>query len=428
MKRRLAYLVNHFPKISETFILDEILDLQRRGLEIEILALFDVKASKTHRQAGLLSGKVHYARFTQWKFWAAQIYWLFHEPSLYAQTWWKGISGNIRSLTFFLRALIVVPAAAYFALLLKERKIDQVHAHWATDPALAAYVIKNLIGIPYSITAHAHDLYVNQTMLKEKLAAAEFIITISDYNKRMLARHGEHILQKIRVIHCGVNPELFQPPIIRNSSTTLTILCVASLSDYKGHRYLIEACASLKAHGVDFRCILAGDGPERNKLKSQVESLNLENHVKFLGWQNRDEIRDLMKNADVFALPSVVTRTGKQEGIPVALMEAMAMEIPIVATSISGIPELVEHGKTGLLVCQRNSAELAAAIFLIYSRPEPAREMAQAARVKVLNEFNLHMSAGRLHRIFLGIPDSPLFETIQRDETDFWQKGREKVC
>ena len=266
VRRKIAFLVSRFPKISETFILDEILDLQRRGLDIEIVSLLKEKESKIYREAENLAGQVHYARFMTKAFWSAQIYWLSRHPSAYVRSWWKAVSGNLCSPTFLLRVLFIVPAAAYFARLLKEHKIDHVHAHWATHPALAAYVVGLLTGIPYSITAHAHDIYVNRSMLKEKLDAADFVVTISEYNRKILGFYGPEIEEKMHVIHCGIDPDRFcEPHPVRNRRGPFTILCIASLSDYKGHRYLVDACASLKEHGVPFRCLFAGEGPERKK-------------------------------------------------------------------------------------------------------------------------------------------------------------------
>jgi glycosyltransferase involved in cell wall biosynthesis len=427
VKRKIAFIVFSFPKFSETFFLDEILDLKRRGLDIEIFSLVTDK-KKIQSQANNLAGQIHYPYRNQPAFWAAQYYWLRHYPRVYARSWWKALCGSRHSLRSLFRMFTVVPAAAYFALLIKKYKVEHIHAYRATHPALAAYVISMLTGLPYSITARANDAFVPGSMLKEKLSGADFIITVSDSSRRMLSRYGPHIAEKTHVIPCGVNPDLFRIAVRRqNAFAPFTILCVAPLDTCNGHRYLIDACATLRQHGVNFRCLLVGDGPERRNLAERIHRLGLRDNVFLPGWQNREQIRKRTRNSDVFVWPGVSVSGEEQERIPAALMEAMAMEIPVVATSIPGIMELVEHGKSGLLVPQRNAAALAAAIYLMRQQPDSAREMAQAGKARVLNEFNLHMNCGKLYRIFCGMLREEVSSGIQL-EAHHMQKQSEWAC
>ena len=429
MRRKIAFLVTLFSEISETFILDEILDLQRRGLDVEIVSLFGAKKRKNRRAIKHFPGRVHYARLKSRAFWSAQFYWLSHHPSVYVRLWLKSIGGNLHSFKLFLRALFIVPAAAWVALVLKDRKIDRVHAYLASDAALAAYVIRFLTGIPYSITVGVGNIYERRAMLKEKLSAADFVVAFSDYTSGVLGLYGPEISRKIHVIHPGIVPDHVcrARKMTGNHTVPFTILCVASLKDYKGHRYLVDACASLKEHGLQFQCLIAGEGGERKKLEAQIARRGLRQEIRLLGWQNREEIHNLMKEADVFALPGVVSRDEKQEEFALPLMEAMAMEIPVVATSIFGVSELVAHGQSGLLVPQRNAAALAAAIYLIYSQPASAQEMANEGRSKVLNEFNLHMNAGLLYRLLSGMKQRQPIFGIQVN-LEFWEKEKGRAC
>src|SRR5262249_36742841 len=146
------------------------------------------------------------------------------------------------------------------------------------------------------------------------------------------------------------------------SKSLFTILCVASLSDYKGQTYLVDACSLLRRRGIDFRCLLIGEGDCREEIETQIRGLHLEHQIQLLGWKPHHEVREFMEGADVVVLPSVCTVSGKKEGIPVALMEALAMEVPAVSTSISGIGELVQDEQTGLLVPERDPIALANAI------------------------------------------------------------------
>jgi colanic acid/amylovoran biosynthesis glycosyltransferase len=414
MRRRIAFLVNRFPTVSETFLLDEILDLKRRGLEIEIFSLKRKQESSIAGEAKILKGVVHHAAVNTRAFWSAQFYWLSRYPSVYIRCWRKALSNNF-TLPSLLRVLWIVPVAAYFATFLKEKTIDHVHAHRSTDPALASYVIRLLTGVSYSVTCHAKDIHYDRKLLNQNLTMADFVVTVSEVISKTLGHlFGIEISKKIHVIRCGIDPERFCEPskrIRRHPKVPFTILSVASLSAWEGHRYLIDACVSLKEHGVPFRCLVAGDGPERRKLESQIAKLGLKKEVRLFGLQDRKTVHNLMKEADVFASPCVET----SEGIAVALIDAMAVGIPVVATSICGVEELVKHGETGLLVPPRDAASMAAAIYLIFSESDAAREMALAAKSKVLNEFNLHVNSGTLYRLLSGVEQHQQIQPTAKD-------------
>ena len=401
MARTIAYLMSRFPKISETFILYEILELQGLGLKIEIFPLLHEHEAVQHREAARLVREAHYTQYFSPAIVIAQFYWLLRRPGVYLSSWWRALFHNRYSLKFLLRALVVIPVAAYFARRALHLGVQHIHAHWATHPALAAWVMNQLTDIPYSFTAHAHDIYVARPMLREKIRGASFIVTISEYNKQFLERlYGNEVSHKIHVIHCGVDPGVFAPRFNENRGARFTLLCIASLNDYKGHEYLVTACALLKRENISFCCLLVGEGEMRKEIEQQIAKLGLEKHIFLLGWQPRDAVSELMTKADVLVLPSIKTISGKKEGIPVALMEGMAMQLPVVASSISGIPELVQHGRTGLLVPEKEPQALADALFLLYRSPELRTRLGQAGRAKVLQDFNLHRNAEKLFKLF----------------------------
>jgi glycosyltransferase involved in cell wall biosynthesis len=295
---------------------------------------------------------------------------------------------------------MTVACGALFAVEAERRGVERIHAHYATHPALAAWVASRLTGLPYSFTAHAHDIYVERPMLAEKLAEADFVVAISDYNRRLLEDlYGENA--RIRVIHCGIEPRFFapreQPPV----HEAPRILCVASLEEYKGHPHLLHACALLRDRGLAFRLLLVGEGEDRPALERLVTELGLGDSVELLGAQPRERVAELLADADAFVLPSVVTASGKKEGIPVVLMEALAMEVPVVATRISGIPELVEDGHTGLLVPERDPDALAGALERVLGDPDGARRMAAVGREKVLAEFDLRRNTAQLRDLLV---------------------------
>jgi colanic acid/amylovoran biosynthesis glycosyltransferase len=405
--RRVAYITSRFPKLSETFVLYEILAIEELGIAVDVFALVRESEPVHHREAAHLAERAFSVGLASWPVFSAQWYWLRRRPRAYASAWWGAVRGNARSPRFLMRALAVVPLAATFARRMSAARVEHIHAHWATHPTLAAYVASRLTGIPYSFTGHAHDIYVDRTMLQEKIAGASFVVTISEFNRRLLERlYGAVARDRVVVIHCGTDPRLFAPPAVRPDGPW-TIVSVASLQPQKGQRFLIEACRRLIADGVDLRCLLVGDGETRADLEQQVRIAGLEDRIVLLGQQPRHRVVEILSAADAVAQPSIVLASGKMEGIPVALMEAMAMERPVVATDISGVSELVEDGVTGLLVPPGDPGRLAAALRAIHDDPELAVRLGRAGRRRVAEDFDLTRSAGELARRFAGLPAAP---------------------
>jgi colanic acid/amylovoran biosynthesis glycosyltransferase len=391
---KIAYLMSRFPTIAETFILYEILEIQRLGLQIEIFPLLRQREKVIHAEAAALVERAHYSYIFSLAVLAAQIYWLYRRPRAYLNAWWKAIRGNLASPKFLSRALIVVPQSAWFARQMQALGVEHIHAHWATHTTLAAYIIQQLTDLPYSFTAHSHDIYFERPMLEEKIRRASFVVTISEYGRRLLGQlYGAAAEEKMVVIHCGVDLTVFQPRPARQRQEPFVIGCVASLRAIKGHLYLIEACAHLKAQNVPFRCLLIGEGDYRPHIEAAIARYGLQAQVTLLGHQPRHRVRELLTETDVLVLPSLT------EGIPVALMEAMATELPVVATDITGIPELVEHEQTGLLVPARDSTTLAIALLRLWADPELGKKLGRAGRQKVWREFNLQSNAAKLHRL-----------------------------
>ena len=399
--RTVAYTMSRFPKITETFILIEMLELERQGVRVEIFPLIREREPVQHADAQRMVERAHFCRLFSRSVLDAQIYWLLRRPRAYLRAWWHAVRGNLESPKFLSRALVVVPKAAYAARRMVDLDVDHLHAHYATHPALLAYVVHLLTGIPYSFTVHAHDLYVERPMLGEKVAAASFVVAISEFNRRMLIDlYGATAEERVIVVHCGIDPALFRPRERREPGELFTIACVASLAGYKGQRYLIDACDVLHQRGVPFQCLLVGEGEDRPHLEAQIRRLGLTDHVRLLGAQPRHNVSELLQQVDALALPSVVMPNGKMEGIPVALMEALAAEIPVVATAISGIPELVRDGETGLLVPERDAAALAEALLRLYTDRDLGRRLASAGRQLVLREFNLEHNVAQLRALF----------------------------
>jgi colanic acid/amylovoran biosynthesis glycosyltransferase len=400
--RKLAYLVSRFPKISETFILYEIIELRKLGFEIDIFPLVREREAVQHPEVASLTSRTHYHSVLSAPVILAQLFWITRRPIRYFGALWNVIWGNIRSPKFLVRGIAAFLLAGLFAREIERSSTGHIHAHWATHPALAAYVVHRLTDLPYSFTAHAHDIYVEQAMLREKIKDSDFVVTISEFNRRFLeGLYGQELAKKIDVIHCGIDLNVFRPHENAQKANQFTLICVASLEEKKGHRYLIEACAQLVKKGVALTCLLVGDGDLRAELEAMIQQHDLSQHVKLLGRQPRHRVGELLAQSHALVLPSIVTSKGKMEGIPVALMEALAMQMPVIATNISGISELVEHNITGLLVPEKDASALADAIDTIRLNPGTAAALGKRGREKVIAEFDLHANTKALSQRFL---------------------------
>ena len=395
---RVAYLVSRFPKLSETFIVDEILALERCGVEIDLYAFVRERRSPA-RDARALADRCWITPvWSPWP-WLAQLSWLVRAPKTLLSVWARVVYAHRRSARLLARSVAAVVLAAHHALRMQRCGVEHVHAHWATHPALGAWVIHQLTGLPYSFTAHADDLFVNQILLAEKAKRAAFVVTISEYNRRYLAEQLGAAAPRIEVVHCGVATSALDPAP-ETAGAPFRIACVARLEEKKGHVLLVDACAQLVHRGVDVRCDLVGDGRKRSALAERIDGHGLADRVALHGAQSHAYALECIAHATAIALPSLVTATGRRDGIPVALMEAMALGRPVVASAVSGIPELVEHERSGLLVPPGDAVALADALARLAADPSLRRRLGAAARRRVAEAFDVDRSAERLCALF----------------------------
>jgi colanic acid/amylovoran biosynthesis glycosyltransferase len=393
---RVAYLMSRFPKVTETFVLFEMLELEKLGFEIEIFPLLREREPVTHDEARALIERAHYTPFLSPSILAANLAFLLRAPRRYLGTLFQVLARTLPSPNFFAGALCFFPKSVYIARAMERRGVTHVHAHFANHPALAALIVQRLTGIPFSFTAHGSDLHVDQTALAWKLAAASFAVSICEYNREFVReRAGEEAAAKLAVIHCGVDLRRLEPGS-EVASPTFEILCVAALRTVKGHRYLLEACRLLSDAGVKLRCHLVGGGPLERALRADIERAGLGQQVLVHGPLAHHDVLARMRAAHVLVQPSIIDRDGRREGIPVTLMEAMGVGLPVVASRLSGIPELIEDGRSGLLVPAGDAHALAAALARLHSQPELRRELGREARAKVEREFDRRVSARQL--------------------------------
>jgi glycosyltransferase involved in cell wall biosynthesis len=232
-------------------------------------------------------------------------------------------------------------------------------------------------------------------MLPRKVAESAFVVAISQDNlEEIVAECGPWARERVQVIHCGVDTDLLRPASrVRPEGAPLSIVCIGTLHEVKGQVHLIDAVARLRGAGIDVRCRLIGDGEDEAMLRDRVAAAGLDGMVTFDGRRTRAEVIDTLGQADVLVAPSVVARNGKREGIPVVLMEAMSCGLPVVASRLSGIPELVEDGVSGLLVTPGDSAAIAAALQRLAEDAGLRVRIGAAARERVVSDFDLATNA-----------------------------------
>jgi glycosyltransferase involved in cell wall biosynthesis/peptidoglycan/xylan/chitin deacetylase (PgdA/CDA1 family) len=418
---RVAYVMSQFPKISETFVLYEMQALETIGARVEVFPLRRGPKGPRHAEARAFEERAHFVGAVSWEALRATLGRLARDGRRTLRVYADVLRGTWGSRKFFFGALVYFPKCVAFAERMEALGIDHVHAHFASHPALAALVIHRLTGIPYSFTAHGSDLHVDRTILDEKVASAAFVVAVSSYNRDLICETcGEQVRDKVAVIHCGADPSVFA---VRNGHTNghagseqgseraLRIVCVASLEEVKGHTFLLRACRLLLDRGVDVGCDLVGGGPLLREIREEATALGLDGHVTFHGAVPRSDVGRIVSAADVAVLASHPTRSGRREGIPVALMEAMMSGLPVVASGLSGIPELVVHERTGFLVPPGDPWTLADRLECLADAPLLRRSLGEAGRARVAEEFDLPRNA----RVLLGEIERRLRASRHRD-------------
>lgn len=396
---RLAYVVSRFPLASETFILRELNVLEAAGaVEVELLALFAPARPFVHPVAQRWLGRVRRPGIGDGA--AGLLWWLRRRPRALLHAIGELAWAHRRHPGALARALATVPIAAAHTRTIRERDVAHVHAHFATYPAMAAWLCHRLTGVSYSITAHAHDIFVDRSFLPTLVREAEFVVAISEFNRRFLAAHGGGGETPVHVVRCGIDPVAYAfRPRRPRAQGPVNALCVASLEEYKGHRHLLDALArDPRLARIELK--LVGTGSLEAALRSQARELGLTARVKFLGARSELEVASLLASADLFVLPSVVARNGQMEGVPVALMEALASGVPTIATRLSGIPELVLDDVTGVLVEPADAGDLARALVALLADPDGCERRAAAGRGLIEAEYDVRRSTERLRALF----------------------------
>lgn len=400
---RLAYIVGSYPGVSKTFIDREIRILRQWGVKLHTLSVHQPEpGTPLSAEQQELQKTTTYLLPVNWSnFIIGNFYFALFRPSAYFGTLIYLLSRRYPSLVDWLKTFLHFAEGVYTAHFLRGQALDRLHAHFIDRAAIIVLVVGRLLDLPYSVTAHAHDIYARNVLLYEKIKEASFVVTVSEFNKSYLLDACPGLdPDKVHVLHPWVDVSRFRPSPARSNHNMLRILSVGRLVEKKGHQYLIEACRLLQFKGIDFECRIIGDGPLESELWGSIERYGLEEQVHLLGAQPQSEVLASLSWCDVFVLACIIAKDGDRDGMPVALAEAMAMAVPVISCQIVGIAELVRSG-TGLLVPARDARALSEALQTIYSLNESERaQMGRLGRAVVEADFNLLKGTRQLMTLF----------------------------
>src|SRR6267378_5787189 len=402
---RLAQLVSRCPMVTETFVLYELEAMEKLGVTVELYSLLREHPKVVHPEAEKWVKRARYLPFLSPKIVRAHWHFIRHHPRLYFRALAEVLRGTWGCVRCFGGALAFFPKAVQFAYEMDKQAIQHVHAHFAYHSAVAALIVHRLTGIPFSFTARGSDVQSDGHMLKEKIEAADFVISVSEFNREIILRKcGSGAAEKIHVIHGGVDVGRLSPHNQTATPGPLRILCVARFEEVKGHKSLVEACRVLKERGLPFECRLLGDGPLALQIENQIKRTDLCDAVFLLGARPYNEVIDEFSRTDVVVLATAPTASGKREGIPNVLKEAMACGLPVVPAASGGIPELVDDS-CGILVLPRDASAIADALQSLYDQPALRRQMGITGREKIVREFNLNLSTAMRAELFFRSAD-----------------------
>ncbi|MEO8605428.1 MAG: glycosyltransferase family 4 protein [bacterium] len=431
----IAFLFPAFPNLHQTFVLWEVLALRQRGIDIALYSIRRPLTATQQPEGAALQAEVTYLPATlSGAVLAANAALLARHPARYlgailglVRDWWaerhagaewkreqvsadapdrertrgEALRGwfNRSPVMFLLKSLWLVPRAAWLARDLAARGIERLHAHWASYSTSVALVAHWLTGVRFSFTAHAYDIYLVPRLLGVKVRESEFAVTCAHVNAAFLnGIAGVAPGARVVVNHHGVSLARFAPPPPHAPRELACIVTCGRLEPYKGHHVLLRAGAGL---GRPVRVVLIGEGPQRQRLEQLAASLGIAAHTEFTGPLPQARLAEIYGEADLFVLASVVLeRSGKRDVIPNVLAEAMAMELPVVATAISGVAELVTDGESGRLVPSNDVETLARVLAELLDDPAQRRRLAVNGRAVVQRMFDRDVNIEALASLF----------------------------
>lgn len=398
---RVGYVLKRYPRYSETFIVNEILAHEKAGLEIEIFSLYPANDDRFQDMIAWVQGPVNYVTVAGLRF--SDFWWGLEVAAQIVPDFWAGLKWAQGEEGHH------VYQAAVIARQVRLKGIRHLHAHFGSAATSVARLAARFSGVSYSFTAHAKDIFhesVQHDDLRRKLGDAAAVITVSDYNLQYLRSNFGTMAARVQRIYNGLDLERF--PYRTPQDRPPRVVFVGRLVEKKGLSYLVEACALLAGSGYRFDCQIIGAGELEAELRAQIERLGLQRTVELLGPRPQREVVNMVQGASAIAAPCIVGTDGNRDGLPTILLEAMALGTPCVSTDVTGIPEVIRDGKTGLMVTQRDPATLASALERLLDSPSLRVELATRARRLIEKEFDIHRNAARIRDIFGAVDRMPI--------------------
>ena len=400
---KIAYLAPEIPALSATFVYNEILGLEKSGHRVVPLSVHLPHSPAEGDALEDLRSRTEYLyRTPKSKMIRDNLYLLARRPVRYLRVLASAI-GDAGRVGLFNRVglglLYRFAVAARVARILLDENCTHLHVHFAHIPTDIAMYAAGMSAIPFSFTAHANDLFERGWLLEQKVRRAKFAVTISEHNRQFLIEKGCPE-DKIHVVRCGVDPGAFAARFACPSHPIPKMGTLGRLVEKKGIDDLIRACQMLKDRKIAFDLEIAGDGPMQSELQALVSDGDLAEQVHFKGPLAHDQVPRWLQGLDMFVLACKKDRNGDMDGIPVVLMEAMLAGIPVISTRISGIPELIEDGRSGLLAEPASSEHLAGAIARLLSDETLYSDLRKNAIAMVQTEFDLSNNVARLNELF----------------------------
>jgi glycosyltransferase involved in cell wall biosynthesis len=384
---RLGYLYSRYPVLSQTFCDAEMLELERRGHDIVLASVYPPKTELRHEYLAKLRAPIRYAPDSRALDKLAR--------AAKRKGRWPAalVAEHERKFGSDYKAALRARNALFFVELFEAEGVRHFHVHFANRAAHTAMFVKAISGIPFSITAHGQDFMSDlgsNELLRELCATAEFVGAETDYSRDLLAARCPESEGKIFRVYNGLDLSRF-PPSENNRFTAdpIQLLSVGRLVPFKGFATLIDACTELEKRAINFRCQIVGDGPLRQDLESTVSQRALAPKIRIAGEQSQRQVLEALRTSDIFVLASEIDERGASDVFPTVIAEAMASAKPVVSTIIAGIPELVAHQDTGLLVPPKNFTALADAIERLARDQNLRRELGGAGRQRIENNFSI---------------------------------------
>lgn len=386
---RIGYVCKMYPRFSETFIVSEVIAREAHGEMIDLFSLRTPNEGRFHPMLGHVRAEVTYL----------------DAGTPHARELWSSLRTATPTppvLAALLEASVRdVAQALDLAGRVRDRGITHLHAHFGSVATTVARLAAALAGITYSFTAHAKDIFhedIDPNDLACKLREADHVVTVSDYNERYLRDRFGAAAANIYRVYNGLDLDSFpfQPDRVGDGPD---VVAVGRLVEKKGFDVLLEACAVARDRGTPLDCVVVGSGEREGQLRELLAAHSLEPHVRLLGPLPQERVREIVASATVMAAPCVVGTDGNADGLPTVVLEAMALGTPVVATPVTGLPEAIRDGDTGLLVPERDVPALANALIALRDNAPRRRELARRARMLVEAEFSSARQARQLRHL-----------------------------